>query len=393
MRPHLRSLILAAALLVPAAAFVTACGESHDDAAPAAPKAARTDAPAPRTLAWELDQLVDAGSPGAIALVDDGHGIRLSAAGVADRRTGRPLRPTDRFRAGSNTKTFVATVALQLVGERKLSLDDTVEHWLPDILPYGEQVTVRQLLNMTGGVPDYVPGLERKMVKDRTYLTRSYSPRQLVAMVGDKPDFAPGSSWNYSTTGYVLAGLIIERATGKRVADELERRVFEPLRMDHTYFPGATTALEGSHANGYGELDGTLRDLTAFNASAAWAGGAAVTTATDMARYWRGLLGGRLLAPAQLAAMKTTVPIGHGYPASYGLGLQRFTQYEKECGVLWGNGGDLPGFSSEFFNSEDGKRQAGVIVNVNPIPKVVSGEPLGATKVTAIAQALGRDRC
>src|SRR3954471_8293445 len=174
MRPHLRSLILAAALLVPAAAFVTACGESHDDAAPAAPKAARTDAPAPRTLAWELDQLVDAGSPGAIALVDDGHGIRLSAAGVADRRTGRPLRPTDRFRAGSNTKTFVATVALQLVAERKLSLSDTVEQWLPGILPYGDTVNLRQLLNMTSGIPDYVPELEAEMVEHRNARTQTY---------------------------------------------------------------------------------------------------------------------------------------------------------------------------------------------------------------------------
>ena len=97
-----------------------------------------------------------------------------------------------------------------------------------------------------------------------------------------------------------------------------------------------------------------------------------------MARYWRALLGGKLLAPAQLAAMKTTVPIGKGNPGSYGLGLMRFTQYSKTCGVLWGNGGDIPGFSSDFFNSEDGTRQAGVIVNVNPIPKAVSGESLGA---------------
>ena len=115
-----------------------------------------------------------------------------------------------------------------------------------------------------------------------------------------------------------------------------------------------------------------------------------MSTAADMARFWRGLLGGELLAPAQLAAMKTTVPIGDSYPGRYGLGLIEFT---TECGTLWGNGGDLPGFSSEFFNSEDGTRQAGVIVNVNPIPEPVSGEPLGVAKLTAIADALGRDHC
>jgi D-alanyl-D-alanine carboxypeptidase len=91
--------------------------------------------------------------------------------------------------------------------------------------------------------------------------------------------------------------------------------------------------------------------------------------------------------------MKTTVPVGEGYPGSYGLGLFRWTQYEAACGVVWGNGGDLPGFSSEFLNSEDGRRQSGVIINVNPIPKAASGEPLGAAKRTALADALGRDYC
>jgi D-alanyl-D-alanine carboxypeptidase len=337
-----------------------------------------------------MHAIVAAGSPGVIALVNDGDGVKLSADGVADARSARALRPTDRFRAGSNTKTFVATVALQLVGEGKLSLDDTVEHWLPGALSYGDHVTVRQLLNMTGGVPDYVTALEPKMAVDAATRARAYSPRDLIAMVADKPDFEPGKGWNYSTTGYILAGLVVERASGHSVRHELERRIFGPLHMRDTYLPGATTEIRGRHANGYGDVEGTLRDLSDFNASAGWAGGGAITTAPDMARYWRGLLGGKLLAPAQLAAMKTTVEIDPDYPARYGLGLQRF---ETQCGIMWGNGGDLPGFSSEFFNSEDGKVQAGVIVNVNPIPKAVAGEPLGTTKRAAIAEAKHLDHC
>ena len=118
-----------------------------------------------------------------------------------------------------------------------------------------------------------------------------------------------------------------------------------------------------------------------------------MTTATDMARSWRALLGGNLLASAQLKATNTTVPIGNGYPASHGLGIMRWTQHAEACGVLWGNGGDHPGFSSEFLNSEDGKLEAGVIVNVNPIPDAVAGEPLGQAKSTAVAASRGHEHC
>jgi D-alanyl-D-alanine carboxypeptidase len=395
MRLHPTSVILAAALI---AVSVAVCGDS-DRAAPSAAVKAATPAadatPVPAaTLASRMQGEVSAGSPGVIALVNDGHGVELHAAGVADTASGRPLRGTDRFRAGSNTKTFVSTVALQLVAEGELKLSDTVEHWVPGILPYGDKVNLRQLLNMTGGIPDYVPELQAEMAASTDSLTRTYSPRELVARVADKqPDFTPDTSWHYSSTGYVLVGMIIERATGHKLGDELEQRIFTPLHLSRTSFPLNTSAFNGRHANGYGEVDGELHDLSAFNNSAAWAVGGVVTTATDMAHFWRALLGGKLLAPAQLKAMKTTVPIGDGYPASYGLGIFRYTHLAKECGPMWGHGGDLPGFSSEFLNSEDGKIQSGVIINVNPIPEAAARGSLGATKTAAIADALGRDHC
>jgi D-alanyl-D-alanine carboxypeptidase len=400
LRKRPRTILLAAALIAPAAAFA-ACGDSDHVATPAAVKAATPAAKSATvtstteaTLVSRMQGEVAAGSPGVISLVNDGHGVELHAAGVADTASGRPLRGTDRFRAGSNTKTFVSTVALQLVAEGKLKLSDTVEDWVPGSLPYGDKVNLRQLLNMTGGIPDYVPELQAEMVQDTNSLTRTYSPRELVARVADqKPDFAPDTSWKYSSTGYVLADLIIERATGHKLGDELEQRIFTPVHLRHTSFPLNTSAFNGRHANGYGEVDGELHDLSAFNNSAAWAVGGIVTTATDIAHFWRALLGGKLLAPAQLKAMKTTVPIGDGYPASYGLGIFRYTHLAKECGPMWGHGGDLPGFSSEFLNSEDGRIQSGVIINVNPIPEAAARGSLGATKTAAIAEALGRDHC
>ena len=300
MRLHLRSTVLVAALIAPAA-VITACGQSDTAASPPAAKAATagaaraTTAPRP-TLARELRRVVAAGSPGVIALVNDGHKIRLHAAGVADQRSGRALRPTDRFRAGSITKSFVATVALQLVGEGKLSLADPVEHWLPGILPYGDRITLRQLLNLTSGVPDNQATVEADYLKGN--LTRSWSPRELVAVVAQqKPDFAPGTSWAYSNTNYVLAGLIIERATGHHLGQELAQRVFAPLHLRRTSFPLNASAIAGDHTNGYASVDGKLQDVSTLSPSGAWASGNLVSTAGDIAHFWRALLAGKLLAP------------------------------------------------------------------------------------------------
>src|SRR5215213_11428858 len=149
MRFPLPTTLLAAALLAASAAFASGCGGSDRPAE--RPVAA---APAPSDLQQRLDAVVSAGSPGVISLVNDGHKVTAQAAGVADLRSKRPLRAQDRFRAGSITKSFVAVVALQLVDEGKIKLSDTVEHWLPGILPYGEKVNLRQLLNLTSGVPD-----------------------------------------------------------------------------------------------------------------------------------------------------------------------------------------------------------------------------------------------
>ncbi|HEY6694199.1 MAG TPA: serine hydrolase domain-containing protein [Solirubrobacteraceae bacterium] len=371
MRLHPRSLILAAALIAPAAAFTAGCGDSGTASRPAAAKPAAS----PPTLTSQLQDVVDAGAPGAIALVNDGHTVRLHAAGAA--------HPTDRFRAGSTTKSFVSTVALQLVGEGKLRLSDTVERWLPGILPYGDHVTVRQLLQLTSGVPDNQGPVEAEWLKGN--MTKSWSPRELVALVADKkPDFAPGTSWAYSNTNYVLAGLVVERVTGHRLGDELQRRIFDPLHLRHTSFPTDESTIAGAHVNGYALVEGDLLDVTVLNPSGTWGAGNLVGSAPDIARFWRALLGGKLLAPAQLRAMKTTVPAWEGL--RYGLGIM---PYRTACGSIWGNGGDIAGYSNTFMNSEDGKHQAAVMADTNPAPERVD-ELRGGALHTAMSDALGR---
>src|SRR4051812_23142144 len=248
-----------------------------------------------------LDQVVAAGAPGALALVIDGAArvgedrggghearargaVEAVASGVADVRTGRPMRPGDRFRAASVTKSMLATVVLQLVAEGRLSLSDTLERWLPGILGYGDRLTVRQLLNHTSGVPDYEAAVMAGLYAGDRF--RSWRPRDLVALVADQPpDFPAGSARSYSNTGYVLLGLIVERVTGQRLGRELERRIFGPLGMHDTSAATNFPLLIGGHANGYSlQLDdqlnpiaGTLFDITVFNPSLAWAAGNVVS--------------------------------------------------------------------------------------------------------------------
>src|SRR4051794_5696776 len=209
--------------------------------------------PAPRPeLQQLLDGVVAAGAPGTVALVNDGsrsghrHRMWTSASGVADLRSGRPMRPEDRFRVGSQTKPLVATVVLQLVDEGRLSLSDTVEHWLPGILPYGDHITVRQLLNHTSGVPEYALVPKRDLYRGIRF--RSWTPRELVALVADKPQMFPaGSAWSYSNTNYVLAGLIVEAARGPNPRGRPAQRALPPPGLPRPHLPAPPPAPAHPH--------------------------------------------------------------------------------------------------------------------------------------------------
>ena len=334
-----------------------------------------------------------------MALVNDGRGGRVwqGTSGVADLRTGRPIRPDARFRVGSLTKSFVATVALQLVDEGRLSLSDTVERWLPGVLPYGRQVTVRQLLNHTSGVPDFVLPALIELYRGNRF--RSWRPRELVALIAGQPqDFPAGSAWSYSNTGYVLAGMIIERVTRRPLGRALERRIFQPLRLRDTSFPVNFPFLPDRHLRGYSldlddelnPVEGRLLDFTVYNPSLAWAAGNVVSDMDDLARFYRALLGGRLLAPDRLAEMKTRVEIDPG--VGYGLGLFVF---DTPCGPLWGHGGSIPGFNNELYSSEDGTRQYGLMINAEIPPQAVyeafflAGEQAGREMFAGLPCDLG----
>jgi D-alanyl-D-alanine carboxypeptidase len=331
-----------------------------------------------RILQRQLDRATAAGVPGALLLVRDGNrSIRL-ASGYGDLRTRTAMDPTSRFRIGSVTKTFVATVVLQLAREGRLSVDDPVERWLPRQIPNGRAITIRQLLNHTSGLYDYTRGRSAgRAVRDRR---RRWKPRELVAYATARPPtFAPGAGWSYSNTGYIVLGLTVEAATGNTIESEVERRILRPLHLRRTSF-GEGTRIAGRHARGYVRLRGRFADVTVLDPSLAWAAGGMVSTSGEVARFYRALLGGRLLRPQELTAMTTAVPVADLPGAGYGLGLIRLP---LPCGgTTWGHNGGIFGYGNQALNSSDGRRQVVMAVNSSSIGKRAA-EALRRVAVTA----------
>jgi D-alanyl-D-alanine carboxypeptidase len=175
--------------------------------------------------------------------------------------------------------------------------------------------------------------------------------------------FPPGTAWSYSNTGYVLAGMIVEAATGRTLGQDLARRIFRPLRLRDTFFPVNRPEIPGPSARGYslplGQEQDPLLDFTVYNPSLAWGAGNLVSDLGDLTRFFRALLGGRLLPPRLLAEMRTPVPTGApGF--GYSLGL---TVIDTPAGRLVGHDGAIPGFLNIILNTQDGRRQLGVMIN------------------------------
>ncbi|MFF2787826.1 serine hydrolase domain-containing protein [Streptomyces sp. NPDC058049] len=311
--------------------------------------------------------VIQGGLPGILAEVRDGDRRWFGTAGVADTRTGRKRSPQDRFRIGSITKTFVATVVLQLAAEGRLSLDDTAEQWLPGVVHGhhhdGAGVDIRMLLNHTSGIFNYTD--------DQQALNRyeAHPPESLVQIaMSHPPAFTPGSGWAYSNTNYVLAGMIVERATGRALAEEITERISRPFGLAGTYLPhGSDPTIRGPHSRHYTKLFRTdlgapVHDATELDPSMFWAAGGMISTAGDLNRFFGALLGGRILPPDRQRDMFTTVPTRDWISnAAYGLGV---SSVGLPCGeTLWGMGGALFGSWSYAYGARDGHQM--VTANVN----------------------------
>lgn len=315
-------------------------------------------------LQRELDDIVTAFAVGGLAEARDGRGVWRGTSGVAELGSTRAVPPGGRFRVGSITKTFLATVVLQLVGEGRLRLDDKVEAWLPGVVPGGRRITVRQLLNHTSGLYDVVRTLP--LPPDPAVLAnrwRTWTPTELISLALAHPPTSqkPGTVFSYTSTGYLLLGQIIEKVTGRPYGAEIERRVLRPLRLWQTSVPGTSPWIRGPHPHGYVPVrrDGgqSLVDYTVMNPSLLGAGGEMISTTRDLHRFFAALLGGRLLPPRLLEEMRTAGVEGG---RKYGLGL---AWRDTPCGIeVFGNDGDALAYQAYSFSTRDGSRQVTVAI-------------------------------
>ncbi|MFG2568409.1 serine hydrolase domain-containing protein [Streptomyces sp. NPDC048567] len=319
-------------------------------------------------LQRQVDAIHGTGALGVLAEVSAPGGRRAARAGEAEAGSWRPMPWNGRFRIGSATKTFTAAVVLQLVGEGRMSLDDTVERWLPGVVRGhgndGRRITVRQLLRHTSGLRDVAPEVAalNSAAGYRAERLRTYTPGELVRLaVSDAPRFPPGRGWSYSNTNYVLAAMIIEEVTGRSWAREVKARIIRPLGLSGTSVPGTSPLVLGPHAHGYAAFGtGEDTDVTTLDPSMAIGSGAIISTAHDLNRFYAALLGGRLLAPAQLAEMTDTVDAPE-LGVRYGLGI---AEIPLSCGgTYFGHRGELLGYTAWAGATADGRRSAAVYVN------------------------------
>nr|WP_240942898.1 beta-lactamase family protein [Planosporangium thailandense] len=296
--------------------------------------------------------MVEAGyGPGLFARVtQDGVEQVTAAAGAADLADSRPISPTDRFRIGSITKAFVATVVLQLVAEGRIAVEDPVGGWLPEY-PLHPELTLGHLLALRSGLPCYTGALIGNP-PDWRVLDRYHAPEDLVRLAltldGHTP---PGLAHRRSSTDYLLLGLVVEWVTGQRLDAQVWQRIIAPLQLRDTYFPTVDPTLRGRHAAGYVRCDGRYRPCPEVTPSQSWASGAMVSTPADLARFFDALLDGELLPPDQLAAMRAAVAIDdqHGY----GYGLHRFRFDDGTVG--FGHYGVAPGYESLVVRIDTGR--------------------------------------
>lgn len=360
-------------LLVLAAAPLTTLFAAGAAGAPPADPLPELDAV---RLRGALAGLPDRDVTGAILRVSGQAGRWSGSAGVTRLRSQRRPHPDGRFRIGSVTKMFTATIALQLAAEGELELDRPVQRYLPDVLPRRyPRVLVSQLLNHTSGLPDSTE--DAGAVDPRWYVAHRFdhhSPREVVATATTGPMIhAPGAAQRYNGLNYFLAGMVIEKVTGRSYAHELAARITGPLALHDTYLPTHNDPrLRGRHAHGYLRIRERLVDVTA-QSPYPWAEGGMISSAPDLAHFLRALFRGGLLPDPQQHALFTIPRVPYadadncsrGPTAGHACFSMGLTRTVLPNGVrVWGKSGSTHGYANAAFATRDLRRV--LVYSLNP---------------------------
>ena len=379
-RSHLRVAAGAAAAIL---AGVTACsgpstavppGGTSAGASTSASASATTAGPA--TFQATIDQVrTTVGFPGAVVGIWGPDSTWVGTTGTAAEGEDRAPTPSDHTRVGSLTKTMTATLLLQLLQEGKLSLDDPISKYVKDV-PNGD-ATLRQLADMTSGIPIYTaqPTFLPTIVADPA---RGWTPDELLGYIRNvKPDAAPGAKWDYNNTNYLLLGMVIEKITGQPIAEAFQKRIFDPLDMTETSFPGPTTKIPDPYLSGVtaqGQPVGKTADSTHWNPSFAFTAGEVISTFDDLKKWADALFTGEgILDPATQQLRRDSIltsPAPNTATSGYGIGLGNMSGW-------WGHNGDIFGYTTAVFHNYDLDTTI-VIVTNSDAPQVGTDPPVVA---------------
>ena len=293
--------------------------------------------------------------PGIVALVVDKKlGIDwLYTAGLSDIPNKLAMDGSYTFRIGSNTKTMTVTVLLQLVDEGKIAFNDKLSTYFPEY-PQSDKITIAMLMDMKSGIFNYSEDMDVFMNSMISNPTRVWQPQELIDLgFSHEFYFDPGTDWHYSNTNTFIIGQLIEKLTGNSLETEINNRIFQPLSLNNTGFLTSGLELPGIHGRGYETRDNIPNvDVTEYyDLSWAWAAGSAYSTPRELQKYVERLVTGGYLSDS--LQQKRLTENFYSRPdlwlgkISYGLGLMR-------CGrSFFGHGGDLPGFSSIMYHSNE----------------------------------------
>ena len=338
---------------------------------------AQQTAPTPSTLQSQLQatfaELHKAATfPGGTAgfVLSDGSSFGI-AVGVSDRTANTPMKPSDRLLLGSVGKTYVSAVALQMIHEKKFSLDDTLdkffgkESWLPRIAN-ASQITVRHLMTHTSGLVRYE--FNPKFTQDLSANPdKVWSGVDRLAYLFDaQPPFAPGSGWEYSDTNYIVLGMIIEKVARADYYAELGKRILVPFALKDTVpansrtVPGLVQGYAGAN-NPFGGKDEMITEgKFAVNPQFEWTGGGLAVTALDLAKWGKVLYEGKAFDAAMMPAFLDGVSAKLGPDTKYGLGV---IIRPSPLGITYGHSGFMPGYQTELMYFPQLKVSIAVQVN------------------------------